>query len=103
MSIARTDNSTLGRWWWRLINGRSLPARLAAMGVVLAAASPPVAERIGLDPLHFVQRQAVYLPMAVVIMLGVSLMSLVGARRLAIIVFLGAVVLLIMTLAGGTN
>ena len=64
---------------------------------------PPVAERIGLDPLHFVQRQAVYLPMAVVIMLGVSLMSLVGARRLAIIVFSGAVVLLIMTLASGTE
>ena len=105
MSIARTDNSTLGRWWWS-VDKWTLVAllALAAMGVVLAmAASPPVAERIGLDPLHFVQRQAVYLPMAVVIMLGVSLMSPVGARRLAIIVFLGAVVLLIMTLAGGTE
>jgi len=105
MSIARTDNSILGRWWWT-VDKWTLVAllTLAAMGVVLAmAASPPVAERIGLDPLHFVLRQAVYLPMAVVIMLGVSLMSPVGARRLAIVVFLGAVVLLIMTLAVGTE
>ena len=105
MSIARTDNSTLGRWWWTVDKWMLVALlALAAIGVVLAmAASPPVAERIGLDPLHFVQRQAVYLPMAVVIMLGVSLMSPVGARRLAIVVFLGAVVLLIMTLAVGSE
>lgn len=103
MSIARTDNSILGRWWWT-VDKWTLVALLvlATMGVVLSmAASPPVAERINLDPLHFVQRQAIYLPMAVFIMLGVSLMSPVGARRLAIIVFLGAVVFLILTLAVG--
>ena len=72
MSIARTDNSILGRWWWT-VDKWTLVAllMLATMGVVLSmAASPPVAERINLDPLHFVQRQAIYLPMAVFIMLG---------------------------------
>ena len=55
MSIARTDNSTLGRWWWS-VDKWTLVAllALAAMGVVLAMAASPVAERIGLDPLHFV-------------------------------------------------
>ena len=103
MSIARTDNSILGRWWWTVDKWMLVALLvLATMGVLLSmAASPPVAERIGLDPLHFVQRQAIYLPLAMVIMLGVSLMSPVGARRLAIMVFLGAIVLLILTLAVG--
>ncbi len=103
MSIARTDNSILGRWWWTVDKWMLVALLLLAiMGVLLSmAASPPVAERLSLDPLHFVQRQAIYLPLAMVIMLGVSLMSPVGARRLAIIVFLGAVVLLILTLAVG--
>ena len=103
MSIARTDNSILGRWWWTVDKWMLVALMvLAIMGVLLSmAASPPVAERLSLDPLHFVQRQAIYLPLAMVIMLGVSLMSPVGARRLAIMVFLGAIVLLILTLAVG--
>lgn len=105
MSIARTDNSILGRWWWTVDRWTLLALiALAAIGVVLAmAASPPVAERIGLDPLHFVRRQAAYLPMALLIMIAVSLLSPVGARRLAVLVFLGAVLMLILTLMVGTE
>ena len=85
MSIARTDNSTLGRWWWTVDRWTLLALMvLAIIGVVLAmAASPPVAQRIGLDSLHFVRRQAAYLPVALFVMVGVSLLSPVGARRLA--------------------
>lgn len=105
MSIARTDNSILGRWWWTVDRWTLLALLvLAAIGVVLAmAASPSVAERIGLDPLHFVRRQAAYLPVAIVVMVGVSLLSPVGARRLAIIVFLATILMLILTLVFGTE
>ena len=105
MSIARTDNSTLGRWWWTVDRWTLLALMvLATIGVVLAmAASPPVAERIGLDSLHFVSRQATYLPIALLVMIGVSLLSPVGARRLATIVFLGAVLMLVATLMVGTE
>jgi cell division protein FtsW len=105
MSIARTDNSTLGRWWWTVDRWTLLAlVVLATIGVVLAmAASPPVAERIGLDPLHFVRRQATYLPVALLVMVGVSLLSPVGARRLATIVFLGAVLMLVATLMVGAE
>ncbi len=105
MSIARTDTSILGRWWWTVDRWTLLALfALAAIGVVLSlAASPPVAERIGLDPMHFIRRQATYLPLALLIMVSVSLLSPVGARRLAVIVFLGAVVMLAMTLFLGNE
>ena len=48
MSIARTDNSTLGRWWWT-VDRWTLAALvvLAGLGLMLTVtASPPVAERI---------------------------------------------------------
>lgn len=105
MSIARTDKSTLGQWWWTVDRWTLLALIvLAVIGIMLAmAASPAVAGRIGLDPLHFVRRQAAYLPLALVVMLGVSLLSPVGARRLAVVVFLGALVLLVATLFVGTE
>ena len=75
MSIARTDNSTLGRWWWTIDRWTLLAlVVLSAIGIVLAmAASPTVAERIGLDPLHFLRRQATYLPLALMVMVGGTL------------------------------
>jgi cell division protein FtsW len=105
MPIARTDNSTLGRWWWTVDRWTLLAlVVLATIGVVLAmAASPSVAERIGLDPLHFVRRQTAYLPVALLLMVSVSLLSPVGARRLATIVFLCVVLMLVMTLLVGNE
>ena len=74
------------------------------LGVVLSlAASPPVAERIGLDLFHFVNRQALFLLPAVVIMVGVSFLSPRQVRRLAWIVFFGGIVLLAATLFIGTE
>lgn len=105
MSIARTDTSVLGRWWWTVDRWMLLAlVALAAIGIVLAmAASPAVAERLNLDPLHFVRRQAIYFPVALLILVGVSLLSPVGARRLAVVVFLGSIFLLILTLMTGTE
>ena len=105
MSIARTDTSVLGRWWWT-VDRWTLVAllALAAIGIVLAmAASPAVAERLGLDPLHFVRRQAFFLPLAFVVLIGVSLLTPVGARRLAIGIFLGSIALLVLTLLIGSE
>ncbi|MHA1598591.1 MAG: putative lipid II flippase FtsW [Alphaproteobacteria bacterium] len=87
-TFARTDTSLIGRWWWT-IDRWTLSAiiAIAAIGAVLTlAASPAVAERIGLDNYHFVRRQFVFLPLALTLMVGVSLMSVRGIRRLAVIV-----------------
>ena len=99
IALARTDTSLLGRWWWTvdrwLITCLLL---IIAMGAILVlAASPPVAERIGLDAYHFVRRQFIILPLALTVMFAVSLLSPLQVRRLAAIGFLSCVVLLALT------
>ena len=98
-TFTRTDNSALGRWWWTVDH-----LMLAALGLLigagfllLLAASPAVADRIGLGSFHFFNRQLFYLPLAVAGMLGVSLLSPLGVRRLAVGLFLVALVLLVLT------
>ncbi len=91
-AFARTDTSVLSRWWWT-VDRWALAAVviLAAVGAVMAlAASPPAAERIGLEPFHFVRRQLVFLPVALILMIAVSVMEPRGVRRLALLVFAGA-------------
>ena len=82
---ARTDTSLIGRWWWTVdrLSLMAVGALLAAGALLVMAASPAVAERIGLDSFHFVRRQAVYLFPAVFVMIGVSLVSPLTVRRLA--------------------
>ncbi len=97
-SFARTDKSLISRWWWT-VDRWTLAAvlLLAGIGVVLTmAASPAVAERIGVDSFYFARRQFVYVPIAVAIMLVTSLFSPVGVRRLCIG---GLALSLVMTLA----
>jgi cell division protein FtsW len=102
-SFARTDTSLLGRWWWT-VDRWTLAAisLLIAFGILLVmAASPSVAERIGLDPFHFVRRQFVFLPLVLTLILSVSMLSPRAVRRTAIIVFLATLVLLAATLGLG--
>lgn len=103
--LARTDTSVLARWWWTVDRWTLIAlCALIAIGVLLTAtASPPVAERIGLAPWHFVFRQGVYAPLALAIMLSVSMMNPRQVRRTAVIVFLATVGLLLLTLATGTE
>lgn len=95
----RTDRSSLARWWWTV--DRWLLAALvtlAVIGVVLSmAASPPVAERIGVDSFHFVRRQLLYLPVALAILVAASLLTPVWVKRLGAVGFAVVVLLLIVT------
>lgn len=105
MTFARTDTSFLARWWWT-VDRWTLGAigLLVLLGVVLTmAASPAVAERIGLDAFHFAVRQSVYLPLAVVLMIAVSLLSPKGVLRIAAGVFVLALVLTVATLFAGAE
>ena len=103
--LARTDTSVLARWWWT-VDRWTLVAlcTLIGVGVLLTAtASPPVADRIGLPPWHFLFRQSVYAPLALAIMLSVSMLNPRQVRRVAVIVFLATVGLLLLTLATVTE
>ncbi len=103
--FTRADTSILGRWWWT-VDRWSLVAIAALMvfGALLAAASSPaVAERIGLDPLYFIKRHFMLLPVAIALIVGVSALTPTQVRRTAVIAFLVCIVLLATTLVLGVE
>ncbi|MET0599130.1 MAG: putative peptidoglycan glycosyltransferase FtsW [Mesorhizobium sp.] len=103
---SRAQRSTVNEWWWT-VDRLLLVALFALMliGVVLLlAASPAVAERIGIDNMfHFVNRQAMFIVPAVVVMIGVSFLSPHAIRRTALIVFALSVILVVATLLFGAE
>lgn len=102
-AVARTDTSTIGRWWWTV--DRWMLVTIGALafigGVMTLAASPAVAERLGLDMYHFVARQLVFLPGGLALMVAVSLLSPRGVRRIALLTTAGAIILMVLTLIIG--
>lgn len=100
---ARSDLSPLSDWFWTV--DRWFVAAfmvLLGFGIILSfAASPPVAERIGLDAFHFVERHAMFLAPALLVMFGVSMLNERQVRRLALVVLVGSVVLMVATLFFG--
>ena len=105
MRFARIDQSPVARWWWT-VDRWSFAALglLIGFGVVLSlAASPAVAERIGYDGLHFVRRHLALLPLATGVMFVVSLQPPRTVRRIAVIGFTIAVVLLSLTFLIGAE
>jgi cell division protein FtsW len=103
IAFARSDNSHVSRWWWevdRWMFGTLL--LLIAVGLLLTlAASPAVAERLGLNSFHFVKRQAVFLIMGIGTMLFVSMLTQQWVRRLAVILFPIALGLVYLTIFQG--
>jgi cell division protein FtsW len=97
MLISRTDRGLMANWWFtvdRLLMAAVL--LLMVMGVLFSmAASPPVAERIGLEYFHFVKRQLMFLVPAVVVLIGASLLTRRQARRSSLWAFLAGIGLMV--------
>jgi cell division protein FtsW len=87
MRHANPDDSVLGRWWltvdrWTLF----AVATLIGFGyIMMLAASPAVAERIHVGRDAFIVKQVVFLCLASLIVVSVSLLTPRQVRRLAII------------------
>lgn len=104
-TFSRTDMSLLGQWW-QTVDRWTIAAiiTLATLGAFLIiAASPPIAERLSLDTFHFVGRQVLFLPLAMISMFAVSFLSRANIRRISLIVFSFAAALMIFTLFSGTE
>lgn len=91
VSLGRADRSPLSRWFWTI--DRPLLGMLLALiccGIIaVAAASPAGALRLSdsstrIDPLHFLQRQLLWVLIGVPLMLGVSMLAKDAARRFAL-------------------
>lgn len=94
---ARADKSLLGAWWWS-IDRWTLGALvvLMACGILLvSAASPSVAERIGLPPFYFVLRHVVFLLPAAGIMLAASMLPRKALWRTASVTLLASMALML--------
>ena len=100
MSVSRADTSVVGRWWWT-VDRWTLGALLVLVGfgyVMMLAASPAVAERIGASSRHmFFARQIIYLAAATAVMVAVSMLSVKQVRALGWLGLLGAILLVAAT------
>ena len=96
--FARTDTSILGQWWWT-IDRWTLAAILClmTMGALLVfAASPSVAETIHLSSFYFVKRHFIYLILAFMMLVSVSLLSVSSLKRLCFLMFFGGCLALVL-------
>lgn len=105
MMFSRAEKTPLAEWWWsvdrELLGGLIL---LMTCGMVLSfAASPPVAERLGLSEWHFVLRHAMFCVPAVIVLVATSFLNHRQARIGALIMLVGSLVLLWATLRFGTE
>ncbi len=103
--ITRSDRGLMAEWWWTVDRWLlTCIFLLIAYGILMClAASPPVAQRLGLDDFHFFKRQLVFIFPAIGILLASSFLTPVQARRVALAVLVAGVGLLILTLGVGAE
>lgn len=103
--FSRTDQSFLGRWWWtvdRFMLGAVMA--LVVCGVMLVAtASPPVAERISVGEYHFLKKHFVFLFPSLFVMAGMSLLPPKWIWRVCSLLFPAGILMLILVLFVGTE
>jgi cell division protein FtsW len=105
-AVPQRDAEPILPKWWRTIDKWSFSCVLILFGIGILlglAASPPLAEKNGLAPFHYVQRQAFFGVLALMAMVLTSMMRPELVRRLAVIGFLGAFVALILLPVFGTD
>ncbi|GAA4116812.1 putative lipid II flippase FtsW [Aminobacter aganoensis] len=102
---SRLDRSPVALWWWT-VDRWFLAAFLSLMGlgIVLSfAASPAVAERIGLGSFHFATRQIIFTIPALAVMIAVSFLDTRQIRRMALVMLCIMLVMMVAVLFVGVE
>lgn len=103
--FSRAKKTPVAEWWWTV--DRELLVALILLifcGIILSfAASPPVAERLGLSSWHFVIRHSVIAIPAVCLLIGTSFLNQRQARVSALIILVLSIVGLAATLKFGVE
>ncbi len=103
--FSRIDNSGLGRWW-RSVDHVTLACVGILIGfgyILMLAASPSVAVRIGASRNMFIFKQVVFLALAGGIVVGVSMLTRKGIVRLGFIGSAVAIAATALTLVHGVE
>ena len=103
--VSRADERAVAKWWWT-IDRPMLAALIAllAIGFMLSfAASPPVAERIGVSSYHFVIKHALFAVLGLAVLIATSFLTPRQVRRVALIMFIVALLGVIATLFVGVE
>ena len=107
VEVALRPRSATGRLleWQRGLDWTILMSAilLLSTGLLMSlAAGPPAAERLGYaDSFYFVRRQAMFVGVAVIAMIAMSMLDRVWARRMAALIFVGSLALLAFILVSG--
>ena len=102
-SSRTVDGEAVLSRWWRTLD-KSAVLILFSIGLLLGlASSPPLAEKNGLQPFHYVYRQAIFGSLALIVLVVFSMMSPKVVRRLGVIGFLGCFIALILLPFFGTD
>jgi cell division protein FtsW len=90
MRLSRNDRSVLATWWFTVDRGLLAAILiLAGIGLLLSlAASPAIALKKGFHAFYFVERQVLFVGVALVVMLAISTFEPRRIRRLALALFL---------------
>lgn len=103
--LSRTSVNPIARWWWQV--DRTLLALFCVLFVagliLIGAAGPAVAVRVGLDSAHFMTRHSMFAVVAVFAMFLASFMSEAVIRRGATLLYIGAVLGCLLALFYGAD
>ena len=102
---SRVTEPVLPRWW-RTIDKWSMTCIMVLFGIGLLlglAASVPLASRNGLEPFYYVQRQAFFGGLALMAMVGVSMMTPAMVRRIGVLGFVLAFIAMVLLPFFGTD
>lgn len=105
ISFSRTDESLLGNLWWTVDRVVLFAfVILISVGVLMAAAATPmVANRIGLDEFYFLKRHLFYLIPSFLTIFFVSVLNVDQLKKFSLILFFAALFLTFMTFFFGTE
>lgn len=105
LEVSRSSNILVGKWWWT-VNRPLLFGfiTMIVLGIFMAmAATPMVANRIGIEEFYFLKRHIAYVIPSLMIIFFVSNLSHSSIKKLALILFFSAVILTFLTLFFGAE
>jgi cell division protein FtsW len=105
MDISRGSDGILGQWWWT-VDRTILFAFLilVAFGILLAAAATPmIADRMGIEKFYFLKRHLLYVVPSLTIVFFISTLNDSNIKKLSLVLFFIFAFLTFLTLGMGSE